>query len=406
VIGKTFPMFGAVQQRLDALNTVLQENLAGIRVVRAFARGDHELQRFGQANDRLMLQTTLAVQASAVTMPAMMLFLNVGVVAVIWLGGGAVQAGGMQVGQLVAFINYLTQTLMSLMMIGMLVMRFARSEASAERIGEVLVQQPDLESPQAMMLPQTLRGRIAFERVSFSYYPDGRDPVLRDVSFDVEPGQTVALLGATGAGKTSLVNLIPRFYDVNAGRILIDGVDVRQIDEAQLHGQVGVVLQESILFSGTIRDNIRYGRPTAGDDEVVAAAQMAQAHDFISRLPEGYDSVVGQRGVNLSGGQKQRLAIARALLVQPAIIVLDDSTSAVDLATEALIQSALATLPQRPTRVVVAQRISSVLSADKILVIDDGQVVAEGNHATLIEQSPIYREIYHSQIDQSVIVHD
>jgi len=271
------------------------------------------------------------------------------------------------------------------------------------------------------------QGRLAFENVSFSYddqeprttqrVPD-REParaemvlgsqysVLRNISFTVEPGQTVALLGATGAGKSSLANLIPRFYDVSGGRITIDGVDVRAIDEAALHGAIGVALQESILFTGPIRDNIRYGRPDASDDEVIAAAKMAQAHDFISRFPEGYDSIVGQRGVNLSGGQRQRIAIARALLTRPAVLIFDDSTSAVDVETEARIQAALADMPVRPTRVVVAQRISTVLSADMILVLDDGRVAAQGTHDQLMESSPIYREIYESQMDNGAIIHE
>ncbi|HEU5011457.1 MAG TPA: ATP-binding cassette domain-containing protein, partial [Roseiflexaceae bacterium] len=229
--------------------------------------------------------------------------------------------------------------------------------------------------------------------------------VLKNISFVAEPGQTVALLGATGAGKSSLVNLVPRFYDAHDGRVMIDGVDVRDVNEQTLRRQIGVALQESVLFSGTIRDNIRYGRPDASDDEVIAAAKMAQAHDFISRFPDGYDSVVGQRGVNLSGGQKQRLAIARALLMNPAVLILDDSTSAVDVDTEARIQDALARLPHKQTRLVVAQRISTVLAADKILVLNDGAVVAEGTHDELIESSPIYREIYESQMDTGVMTH-
>ena len=429
IINKTFPMFGEVQRRLDKLNTVMQENLAGVRVIKAFARADHELGRFHGANDSLMDQNITAVRTSAVTMPIMMLTLNIGVVAALWFGGVQVNAGGLQLGQLIAFINYLSQTLMSLMMISMLVVRFARSEASAARIQEVLDSQPDLPSRPDALAAFAPQGRLAFENVSFSY--DAADErrttndvrassvlrppssvlgssslVLKDISFTVEPGQTVALLGATGAGKSSLANLIPRFYDVSGGRITIDGVDVRAIDEAALHGAIGVALQESILFTGAIRDNIRYGRPDASDEEVIAAAKMAQAHDFISRFPEGYDSVVGQRGVNLSGGQRQRIAIARALLSRPALLIFDDSTSAVDVETEARIQAALAGMPVRPTRVVVAQRISTVLSADTILVLDDGRVAAQGTHGQLLASSPIYREIYESQMDNGAIIHD
>jgi ATP-binding cassette subfamily B protein len=429
IINKTFPMFGEVQRRLDALNTVMQENLAGVRVVKAFARADHELRRFGGANDRLMDQNIAAVRMSAATLPIMMLALNIGVVAALWFGGLRVIAGGLQVGQLIAFINYLTQTLMSLMMISMLVVRVARAEASAGRIQEVLDSVPEVHNAPDALATFAPAGRVVFENVSFSYAPgdggwgmgDGHrspdpqppspiphppDLVLKDVSFTVEPGQTVALLGATGAGKSSLVNLIPRFYDATTGRVTIDGVDVRAFEEAELRRTIGVALQESVLFSGTIRDNIRYGRPDASEEEVIATARMAQAHDFISRLPEGYDSLVGQRGVNLSGGQKQRLAIARALLANPAVLILDDSTSAVDVATEARIQAALADMPRRQTRVIVAQRISAAIGADMILVLDDGRVVAQGTHDTLLASSLIYREIYESQIDSGAIHHD
>jgi ATP-binding cassette subfamily B protein len=435
VINKTYPLFGEVQRRLDALNTVMQENLAGVRVVKAFARALHEIGRFGRTNDALMDKNIAAVRASAITMPLMMLVLNGGVVAALWFGGLQVNAGGLEVGQLIAFINYLSQTLMSLMMISMLVVRFARAEASAQRVDEVLANEPLIRpSPSPRQQPAT-EGRVTFERVSFHYdeepqTADGEPQfneqqrevvfrggqrsavggqtaaVLKDISFVAEPGQTVALLGATGAGKSSLVNLVPRFYDVSGGRVTIDGVDVRDYAEPALRRSVSAALQESVLFSGTIRDNIRYGRSEASDDEVVEAAKMAQAHEFISGFPHGYDSIVGQRGVNLSGGQKQRIAIARALLTRPKVLILDDSTSAVDVATESKIQAALAALPERPTRLVVAQRISTVLSADKILVLDDGYIVAEGSHAELLETSPIYREIYESQIEHGAVAHD
>ena len=415
VINKTYPLFGEVQGRLDALNTVMGENLSGVRVVKAFARARYEIGRFGRANDALMEKNITAVRISAVTMPLMMLILNGAVVAALWFGGLQVSAGGLQVGQLIAFINYLTQTLMSLMFISMLVVRLARAEASAHRVDEVLTSEPHIKPSSAPRQQPATTGRVAFEGVSFAYDPaglqtDGRrqlpSAVLKDISFVAEPGQTVALLGATGAGKSSLVNLVPRFYDATAGRVTIDGVDVRDYAEPALRKSVSVALQESVLFSGTIRDNIRYGRPDASADEVVEAAQMAQAHEFISRFPEGYDSIVGQRGVNLSGGQKQRLAIARALLTRPKVLVLDDSTSAVDVATEAKIQAALAALPERPTRIVVAQRISTVVGADQILVLDDGRVAARGTHAELLAGSPIYREIYGSQIENEALVHE
>lgn len=405
IINRTFPLFGEVQRRLDALNTVMQENLAGVRVVKAFARRQHERERFGQTNDALMERNIAAVRIGAVTMPLMMLMLNAGVIAALWFGGVRVQAGSLQVGQLIAFINYLTMSLMALIQASMLVVRVARAAASAERINEVLDSVPEIADAPDALTECVPRGRLAFEDVSFSYAKDGRDAVLKGVSFTVEPGQTLAVLGATGAGKSSLVNLIPRFYDVTRGRVTLDGVDVRRVSQASLRKAIAVALQESVLFSGTIRDNIRYGRPDASDEEMIAAAKMAQAHEFISHLPDGYDAIVGQRGVNLSGGQKQRIAIARALLMKPVVLVLDDSTSAVDTATEAKIQAALDAWPNAPTRVVVAQRIGSVMNADHILVLDNGRIVAQGSHDQLLATSPIYREIYQSQMGNGGAAH-
>ncbi len=405
IINKTFPLFGTVQEKLDAINTVVQENLAGMRLVKAFVRADYEIDRFGTANDDWMDHNLLAVRTVAVTMPFMMLVLNMGIVATLWFGGNYVKLGNMQVGQIVAFINYLMITLTSMMMVSMLVMRVSRAEASAVRIVEVFESKPKIESDPDSLNAFKPKGRVAFEHVSFSYDGEDSTPALQEISFVVEPGETVALLGATGSGKSSLINLIPRFYDVFQGRVTIDGVDVRQIDETALRQQVGVALQESVLFSGTIRDNIRYGQPDADEEDVISAAKMAQAHDFIVGLPDGYDSIVGQRGVNLSGGQRQRLAIARALLIQPAILILDDSTSAVDVETEARIQEALAQARQGRTSFVVAQRVSTVLSADKILVLENGRIVAAGDHDTLLATSPIYREIYESQMDSGVVNH-
>ena len=406
IIRRAFPLFSIVQARLDALNTVMQENLAGVRLVKAFVRSDHEIRRFGRANDNLMNQNIAAVRTVAVTMPFMMILLNTGMVATIWFGGVQVQVGALHVGLIVAFMNYLMQTLMSLMMVSMMVTRVSRAEASAVRIDEVLSATPEIvEKPNAA--PATdIRGRVAFEDVSFSYDGRGEDLVVKNISLVVEPGETVAVLGATGAGKSSLVNLIPRFYDVTGGRITIDGRDVRDFAQADLRRHIAVALQESVLFSGSVRDNIRYGRPDATDEEVVAAAKLAQAHDFIMALPDGYDALVGQRGVNLSGGQKQRLAIARAVLIQPTILILDDSTSAVDVETEAKIQDALAHLRRGRTSFIVAQRISTVLTADIILVLDDGRVIAEGSHAHLLDTSPVYREIYTSQMDNGRMIQE
>ncbi|CAN5636517.1 ABC transporter ATP-binding protein [soil metagenome] len=405
IINRSFPMFSQVQARLDALNTVMQENLAGVRVVKAFVRAKHEIQRFRRTNDNLMEQNITAVRTVAVTMPFMMLALNIGVVAALWIGGVSVKAGGMQVGQVIAFINYLMQTLMSLMMVSMLTMRVSRAEASAQRIFEVLDSEPEIKNRPDALANFSGRGRVRFENVSFSYNGDSHDPVLKQLDFVAEPGQTLAFLGATGAGKSTLINLIPRFYDVTGGRVTIDNVDIRDLDEHALRSKIGIALQESVLFTGTIRDNIRYGRPDASEEEVLAAAKMAQAHDFISHFPEGYDAIVGQRGVNLSGGQKQRIAIARALLTQPDVLILDDSTSAVDVETEAKIQTALAHLRQGRTSFVVAQRISTVLAADKILVLDDGRIVGEGDHHELLASNAIYREIYESQMDSGALNH-
>ena len=403
IIRKAYPMFSEVQRRLDALNTVLQENLSGVRVVKAFARADHESWRFGQANRRLADQNITAARFGALTMPFMMMALNLGVVGAVWVGGIKVSSGELQVGQVIAFINYLMQTLMSLMMVSMLVMRLSRSQASARRIQEVMRAEPHVGSRPDGRSLLTPRGRVAFEDVTFSYDRENHDPVLKNISFVAEPGQTVALLGATGSGKSSLVNLVPRFYDVTAGRVTIDGVDIREIHENSLRKTVAVALQESVLFSGTIRDNIRYGRPDASEEEVIVAARLAQAHDFIQGFPDGYDSVVGQRGVNLSGGQKQRLAIARALITRTAVLIMDDSTSAVDVQTEAQIHEAMAGSHPEQVRLIVAQRISSVRRADKIVVLDDGMVAAEGTHDSLLESSPIYREIWESQASSGVI---
>ncbi len=415
VIKKAYPLFSEVQRRLDGLNTVMQENLAGVRVVKAFVRGDHEIKRFGRVNNALMDQTIRASRTVAITWPFMMIAVNLGVIGALWFGGRMVTVGGMQIGQLIAFINYLMRTLMSLMFVSMLVINWARAQASADRIQEVLLSTPTVQTKTDALTDFAPRGRVAFENVTFSYNRDGRDLVLGGgtgdnggppgISFVAEPGQTVALLGATGAGKSSLVYLIPRFYDVSGGRVTIDGVDVRDLDEATLRRNIGIALQESVLFSGTIRDNIRYGRPDATDEEVVAAAKAAQAHDFITEFADGYDTVVGQRGVNLSGGQKQRIAIARALLVKPAVLILDDSTSAVDVETETKIQEALEDIMRERTSFVIAQRISTVLNADKILVLDDGRVVAEGTHRELLSSSPVYREIYDSQLGNGVVSH-
>jgi ATP-binding cassette subfamily B multidrug efflux pump len=396
------PLFSQIQLKLDGLNQTLQENLAGVRVVKAFVRTAHENERFDRANRDLTDQTIDVMRLLALLLPTMMLLLNLGVAFAVWFGGYQVIEGDFTLGELVAAINYLLSTMTPLTLLSRTVGQLSAAEASAQRILEVLDSESAVQNrPQAHSLP-ALKGQVSFSDVAFSYDGHGQEPVLKHINLVAEPGQTVAILGATGAGKSSLVHLIPRFYDVLEGQVTVDGRDVRDVTMESLRTQMGIALQEAVLFSGTVRDNIRYGRPDATDAEVAAAAQAAQAHDFIVALPDGYDTSLGQRGVNLSGGQKQRLAIARALLVQPPILILDDSTSAVDVATEAEIHAGLERLMKdhqfTTTRFIIAQRISTVLGADKIVVLDKGRIVAEGTHAELMVTSPIYQEIYASQL--------
>lgn len=402
---KARPLFLEIQRRLDRLNNVLQENLSGVRVVKAFVRTDHENARFGVANDALTSQGIRVMRFFSFLMPTIAALIQLGTVAAIWLGGVYVVNDTVTVGQVVAFVNYMVNTLFPLSMLGMMVNMISSAEASAQRIVEVLQNEPQVQdAPNGRILPD-MKGRVALENVTFSYNGNSQEPVLNGVNLQAQPGETIAILGATGAGKSSLINLIPRFYDVTSGRVTIDGEDVRELDLGALRSQIGIALQEAVLFSGTVRDNIRYGRPEASDEEVVAAAKAAQAHDFIMSFPEGYDTMIGQRGVNLSGGQKQRLAIARALLIKPRILIFDDSTSAVDVETAARLQETLAQIATDATRFIVAQRVSSVLNADKIVVLDRGQVAAIGTHAELLASSPIYREIYQSQLGNGETAH-
>jgi len=392
------PLFTRVQEKLESLNQVLEENLTGIRVVKAFVRSDHENERFENANTELYDISLKMTQYTSIFFPIIMALMNLGTVAIIYYGGLQSFAGTTSVGQIMAFTNYLFATMFPVLMLSMMAAHFSGAGASATRIMEVIDSVPEVEdSPDAVALDE-VQGRVAFENVTFSYRDDGGDPVLTDLSFTAEPGEKVALLGQTGSGKSSLINLIPRFYDTSEGRVTVDGVDVRDVKMDSLRSHMGISLQEAILFSGTITDNIKYGKPDASDEEVVEAAKIAQAHAFITAFPERYDTLVGQRGVNLSGGQKQRIAIARALLVKPRILILDDSTSAVDVETEAEIENALESLMDDTTSFIVAQRISTVLKADKILVLDNGRIAAEGRHAELMDTSPLYQEIYESQL--------
>jgi ATP-binding cassette subfamily B protein len=393
------PLFRSAQQKLDKLNTVLQENVAAASLVKAFVRADFEGERFEEANEAFTDYSIRVLEFMSSMSPVLTVCVNIGMVIVIWAGGVQAIRGELSIGQIVAFTNYLLTTMTPLIMMTMLSNVWAGGIASAKRVNEVLETVPEVQDmPGARVLPEASPGRVVLEDVSFHYNGLGNEAVLDGVSLVAEPGQTVAILGATGAGKSTLINLVPRFYDVTAGQILIDGIDIRQIQQDSLLARIGVVPQETILFSGTVRENIRYGSPGASDEEVVAAAKAAQAHDFILDLSQGYDTHVEERGANLSGGQKQRIAIARALLIHPKILILDDSTSAVDVETETKIQDALEAQTPRRTSLVVAQRISTVLRADKIIVIDKGRVVAEGTHQELLRSSPIYQEIYESQL--------
>lgn len=399
IIGaKAQPLFLGVQKKLDKLNQVLQENLAGVRVVKAFVRSEHENKRFDSVNLNLMKENIRVMQLLALLIPTMMFLVNIGIVGVVWLGGNMVILGDLTVGEMVASISYLSYSLFPMLMLGGMVGPLSAADASAARIYEVLDSTPDVQDRSQTQTLDSVKGRVSFENVCFSYNQASSESVLRDINLVADPGQTVAILGATGSGKSSLVKLVPRYYDVEQGCVTLDGIDVRDLPLALLRAQTGIALQETVLFSGTIRDNIRYGYPDATDEEVVSAAQTAQAHDFILSFPNKYDTVLGQRGVNLSGGQKQRLAIARAVLIQPKILILDDSTSAVDVETEVLIEAALDRLMTESTTFVIAQRISTVLNADKIVVLDRGQIVAEGTHTDLMTSSPIYQEIYDSQL--------
>jgi len=396
-VWKGQPMFMKVQTKLDKLNSVLQENLSGVRVVKAFVRQKHESERFEVANVDLMNQGISVNRFMMFLMPALFVMINLGVLAVLYFGGLQVIQGTFTVGEILAFSNYLLSSMFPLIFLAIMASQISAAVASGNRIYEVLDSEPMVQNkPDAKPLSD-VTGRVAFEGVSFSYMKGG-EPVLNNISFSADPGQVVALLGATGSGKSTLINLIPRFYDANSGSVTVDGTDVREVTIESLRAHIGIALQEPVLFSGSIRDNIRYGKPGATDDEVIEAAKAAQAHDFITSLPKGYDTEVGERGVGLSGGQKQRISIARAILVKPKILILDDSTSSVDVETEALIQEALETVMKGRTSFIIAQRISSVLKADKILVLDRGKIVAEGHHKELMETSPIYREIFDSQL--------
>lgn len=400
---KVRPLFRAIQERLSTFNTILQENLTGIRVVKAFNREPYEQERFRTANIALMNASLRSSRAMAIMFPTAFLVAGISLVAIVWFGGSLVVNGDLQLGELTAFSSYLALLWMPVAQLGFIVAAASQASASAGRIFEIMDAESDISDRADAVELGEIEGRVEFEGVSFRYFESSSN-VLTNVNFTAEPGQTVALLGATGSGKSTIINLIPRFYDPSEGTIRIDGIDIRDVTLESLRSQIGIVLQETTLFTGTIRDNIAYGRTDASLEEIMAAAKAAAAHEFIMSFPAGYDTEVGERGVTLSGGQKQRIAIARALILNPHILILDDSTSSIDLTTEALIQQALDELMQGRTSFVIAQRISTVLNADQILVLDKGQIAASGKHETLLANSPIYAQIYQSQLVEDVTV--
>jgi ATP-binding cassette subfamily B protein len=387
-----------MQKKRDKLNAILQENLSSIRVIKAFVRSDYENKRFNEANEDLTKTALYTMKAMAVIAPVMMIMMNAIVIAVIYIGGYQVQAAEIRVGDIMAAISYMTQILMNLMMMSMVFVMIPRAKVSAERVREVLSVESSIADGKEDCAIQ--RGDITFEDVSFAFATGSGEMVLKNISFQIKAGQHIGILGSTGAGKSSLVSLIPRFYDTTGGRVLIDGVDVKNYNLHQLRSQIGFILQESVLFSGSIADNIRWGNPDANDEEIAQAARAAQADEYIKAMSDGYDSVLGQRGLTLSGGQKQRACIARALLKKPKILIMDDSTSALDLGTESRLNAAINSGFTDGTRITIAQRIASVMNADRILVIDNGKITADGTHEELLKSSQIYRDIYESQMGE------
>jgi ATP-binding cassette subfamily B protein len=391
-------LFETMQKRIDGLNNTLQENRVAIRVVKAFVRENYERSKFKKANDELT-QAGLTVGMRIITiMPIMMLAMNGATVAVLYFGGKMVMGATFDLGDLQAFISYITQILMSVMMVAMSLLQLSRAQACARRINEVLNTVPSVRDQQTTAALPAPKGKVEFRDVSFKYVATGTgDDVLSHISFTVEPGRFVAIVGGTGTGKSSLVNLIPRFYDVTGGSVLVDDVDVRDYPLEELRGRIGMVLQTNVLFTGTIRENLLWGKPDATEEEIIQAAKDAQAYDFIMSFPDGFDTYLDQGGTNVSGGQKQRLCIARAMLRKPAILILDDSTSAVDSTTEAAIRASFAKNLKDTTVIIIAQRISSVQYADEILILDDDHIAGRGTHDELLAGNEIYQEIYRSQ---------
>lgn len=399
IMKKASPLFSIVQSRLDKVNSVVQENVSGARVVKAFTREEYEINRFDNANTDLMT-TNLKVQKLLATLnPILMIIMNASVIAIIMIGGFQVEAKAMQVGEVMAAVTYITQILMSVMMVGMMFQQVSRSAASMKRVNEVLSTNPVI-SDGNKSADSDNSGTVEFRNVGFSYPGSSGKPVLSGIDLKAEKGQMIAILGSTGCGKTSLVNLVPRFYDATKGDVLVDGVNVKDYDVDTLRSKIGVVLQKSELFSGTVAENIRWGCETATDEEVKTAAKIAQAEEFIDGFNDGYDTMISEKGASLSGGQKQRMAIARAIIKKPEILIFDDSTSALDLSTEAKLHKALRENLSGVTVIMIAQRIASVMRADKIAVLENGSICAFGTHKELMESSSVYRDIYYSQMKQ------
>ncbi|MCR4436100.1 MAG: ABC transporter ATP-binding protein [Clostridiales bacterium] len=402
IMRKSLPYFKSMQKKIDRINLILRENLTGIRVIRAFNRIDYEKERFNDANLDLTDTAIRVNRTMAVMMPVVMLIMNFTTIAVIWFGGIRIDSGHMQVGSLMAFIQYVMQIMFSLNMLTMMFIMVPRASASAERINEVLETVPEINDPVEPENTGSKRGYVEFEDVTFSY-PGAENPAISHISFSAKPGEVTAIIGGTGSGKSTLVSLIPRFYDVDSGRILVDGVDVREMTQDSLRSKIGFVPQKAVLFTGTIADNIRYGKEDSSDEEVAHAAEIAQATEFISQMKEGFNSMIAQGGTNVSGGQKQRLSIARALVRKPEIYIFDDSFSALDFKTDARLRAALRKETGDSTVIIVAQRVNTVMDADRIIVLDEGQIAGIGSHRELLKTSGVYREIVASQLSEEEI---
>ncbi|MBU3228295.1 ABC transporter ATP-binding protein [Clostridium algidicarnis] len=399
---KGLPLFKSMQIKLDKLNLVLREGLTGIRVIRAFNRNDHERERFNEANYDLTSTAIKVNKLMAILMPLMMLVMNFTTIAIIWFGAKRIDAGNMQVGDLMAFIQYVMQIMFSLIMVSMMFIMIPRASVSASRINEVLDIVPVINDPKDIKKAVSKKGYIEFKNVSFNY-PGSESSVIRDISFSASPGETTAIIGGTGSGKSTIISLIPRFYDINSGSILINGVDLRDMSQEELRSKIGFVPQKAVLFTGTISDNIRYGKEDATEDEIKKAANIAQATDFISNMEEGFNSVIAQGGTNVSGGQKQRLSIARALVRRPEIYIFDDSFSALDFKTDAKLRAVLKDETKESTVIIVAQRVSTVIDADRIIVLDEGNIVGMGTHKELLNSCDVYHEIVSSQLSEEEI---